>query len=55
MLRVLIPGGWAILQIPIFKPLIEKTIEDHTLEDPKKRTELFLGGNLTQRLILILF
>ena len=41
MLRVLKPGGWAILQIPIFKPLIAKTIEDPTLEDPKKRTELF--------------
>ena len=39
MLRVLKPGGWAILQIPIFKPLIAKTIEDPTLEDPKKRAE----------------
>jgi len=41
MLRVLKPGGWSILQIPIFKPLIDQTIEDPTLEDPKKRAELF--------------
>ncbi len=39
--RVLKPGGWAILQIPIFHPWIDKTIEDPSLSDPKKREELF--------------
>ena len=41
MLRVLKPGGWAILQIPLFHPLKEHTIEDPELKDPKKRAELF--------------
>ncbi len=39
--RILKPGGWAILQIPLFYPLPEKTIEDPTIEDPIKREELF--------------
>ena len=39
--RVLRPGGWAILQIPIFYPWIDQTIEDPTIKDPKKREELF--------------
>ena len=41
MLRVLKPGGWAILQIPTYLPLIAKTIEDPTITDPKKRAKLF--------------
>jgi SAM-dependent methyltransferase len=41
MLRVLKPGGWAILQIPIFHPLKEKTIEDPSITDPKERETLF--------------
>lgn len=36
--RVLKPGGWAILLVPI---TVEKTIEDPTLEDPAKRLALF--------------
>ncbi len=39
--RVLKPGGLGILQIPLFFPLIEKTIEDPTIKDPKLREELF--------------
>ena len=39
--RVLKPGGWAILQIPFFHPIPEKTFEDITIKDPKKREELF--------------
>ncbi len=39
--RMLVPGGWAILQIPLFYPLPEKTIEDPSISDPKKREELF--------------
>ena len=41
ILRVLKPGGWAILQVPIFLPLIQKTFEDPTIIDPQKRAELF--------------
>ena len=41
ILRVLKPGGWAILQVPIFLPLIQKTFEDPTVIDPQKRAELF--------------
>jgi len=41
MKRVLRPGGWAILQIPIFEPLIDETIEDPTISDPKERERLF--------------
>jgi SAM-dependent methyltransferase len=39
--RVLKPGGWGILQIPLFYPLPEQTIEDPTIKDPRKREELF--------------
>lgn len=39
--RVMKKGGWGILQIPLFFPLPEKTIEDPTIKDPKKREELF--------------
>jgi len=39
--RTLKNGGWAILQIPLFYPLPEKTIEDPSIIDPKKREELF--------------
>lgn len=41
MLRVLKPGGWAILQIPIFQPWRETTYEDHTITDPKDREVAF--------------
>jgi hypothetical protein len=39
--RVLKPGGWAILQIPLFFPLPEQTIEDPTIKDPAERERLF--------------
>lgn len=41
MRRVLKPGGWAILQIPIFHPQPEETREDPHITDPKAREELF--------------
>ncbi|MDH5608839.1 MAG: methyltransferase domain-containing protein [Cyclobacteriaceae bacterium] len=39
--RVLRPGGWAILQVPFFYPLPDKTIEDPEITDPKEREKLF--------------
>jgi SAM-dependent methyltransferase len=39
--RVLKPGGWAILQIPIFTPWRDETIEDPSITDPKERERLF--------------
>ena len=39
--RVLKPGGWAILQIPFFYPLKEKTFEDFSITDPKERERVF--------------
>ena len=36
--RVLAPGGWALLQVPIGA---EKTFEDPTVTDPKERARLF--------------
>ena len=42
--RVMKPGGWGILQIPLFFPLPEKTIEDPTITDPKIREELVRAG-----------
>ena len=41
MKRVLKPGGWAILQIPIFTPWRDTTIEDPSIQDPKERERLF--------------
>jgi len=39
--RVLKPGGWAILQIPFFSPVPEKTHEDDSIRDPKAREIAF--------------
>ncbi|MEP2025019.1 MAG: methyltransferase domain-containing protein [Reichenbachiella sp.] len=39
--RVLKPGGWAIIQIPIFHPVPEVTFEDDSVTDPKEREKLF--------------
>lgn len=39
--RVMKPGGWGILQIPLFFPLADKTVEDPTITDPKEREALF--------------
>ncbi len=41
MKRVLKPGGWAILQIPIFTPWRPDTIEDPSITDPQERERLF--------------
>ena len=41
ILRVLKPGGWAIIQIPIFHPVPDKTFEDDSITDPKERDRLF--------------
>jgi len=38
--RVLKPGGWAILQVPISK-VLEKTLEDKTVVAPKQREAVF--------------
>lgn len=40
LLRVLRPGGWAILQVPLALAL-ERTIEDPTLTDPAERERRF--------------
>lgn len=39
--RVLIPGGFAILQVPFFPPLAEETIEDTSITDKREREKLF--------------
>lgn len=39
--RVLKPGGFAIIQIPIFHPVPEVTFEDPTITDPKEREKYF--------------
>ena len=41
MRRVLKPGGWAILQVPFFYPLPEKTLEDKSITQPKDREKAF--------------
>ncbi|MFA0960851.1 class I SAM-dependent methyltransferase [Roseivirga sp. BDSF3-8] len=39
--RVLKPGGWAIIQIPLFHPLKDSTYEDASITDPKEREKAF--------------
>lgn len=41
MLRVLKPGGWAILQVPFFYPLPKSTYEDKSITSPKDREKAF--------------
>jgi len=38
--RVMKPGGWGILQVPL-KPGLEKTIEDSAITDPQERLHLY--------------
>lgn len=38
--RVMKPGGWGILQVPM-KNSLEKTYEDFTITDPKERQKYF--------------
>lgn len=39
--RVLRPGGWAIIQIPLFRPLRETTYEDASITNPRDREKAF--------------
>ncbi len=39
--RVLKPGGWAILQVPFFNPVPEKTFEDNSITNPREREKIF--------------
>ncbi|MEN8249307.1 MAG: methyltransferase domain-containing protein, partial [Bacteroidota bacterium] len=39
--RVLKPGGWGILQVPLFHPLPEKTFEDANITSPNDREKSF--------------
>jgi hypothetical protein len=39
ILRVLRPGGWAILQVPFFPPVPEFTLEDPSIQSSKDRFE----------------
>jgi SAM-dependent methyltransferase len=39
--RVLKPNGFAILQVPFFHPVPERTYEDFTISDPKGREAAF--------------
>ena len=39
--RVLKPGGYAILQVPFFNPIPEKTIEDDSITDPVEREQVY--------------
>lgn len=38
--RVLKPGGWAIIQSPVY-PELEKTLEDPSITDPRERERMF--------------
>jgi SAM-dependent methyltransferase len=56
--RVLKPGGWAILQVPFFNPVPEKTFEDNSITDKREREKIFgqddhvrkYGKDYTQRI-----
>jgi len=39
--RVLKPGGFAILQVPFFSPVPDKTFEDLSITDKREREKLF--------------
>jgi SAM-dependent methyltransferase len=39
--RVLKPGGFAILQVPFFNPVQEKTFEDISITDKREREKIF--------------
>lgn len=39
--RVLKKGGWGILQVPLYYPLADKTLEDDTITDPREREKVF--------------
>ena len=39
--RVMKPGGWGILQVPLFHPLKESTYEDFSITNPTEREKVF--------------
>ncbi|HEY0744043.1 MAG TPA: class I SAM-dependent methyltransferase [Chryseosolibacter sp.] len=39
--RVLRPGGFAVLQVPFFNPIPERTYEDLSITDPREREKAF--------------
>lgn len=39
--RVLKPGGFAVMQVPFFSPVPEKTLEDFSITDPRAREKAF--------------
>ncbi|HEV8514236.1 MAG TPA: methyltransferase domain-containing protein [Cyclobacteriaceae bacterium] len=39
--RVLKPGGWAVLQVPFFNPVPDKTFEDNSITNPREREKIF--------------
>lgn len=39
--RVLKPGGFAILQVPFFNPVQDKTFEDNSIIDKREREKIF--------------
>ncbi|MBI1768902.1 MAG: class I SAM-dependent methyltransferase [Bacteroidetes bacterium] len=39
--RVLKPNAWAILQVPFFSPIPEKTFEDNSIIDKRERERIF--------------
>ena len=39
--RVLRPGGFAVMQVPFFSPVPEKTFEDFSITDPRAREKAF--------------
>jgi ubiquinone/menaquinone biosynthesis C-methylase UbiE len=39
--RVLKPGGFAIVQVPLFSPMVEKTFEDNSITDKGERERVF--------------
>jgi SAM-dependent methyltransferase len=41
ILRVLKPGGWAIIQVPFFEPVPEKTFEDPAITSRSQRFKMY--------------
>ena len=39
--RVMKPGGWGILQIPLFHPIPDETFEDSSITEPSAREKAF--------------
>lgn len=39
--RVLKPGGWAIMQVPFFQPVADRTFEDPSITDPSERERVY--------------